>query len=149
MLVGGVVGHEVDDHPQVELVRAGDQRVGVGEVAEERVDVAVVGDVVAVVVLRRGVERRDPERVHAEVAEVGQPRRDAGEVADAVAVRVGEGTDVDLVDDGVAPPALIGAHVSHPRGQARLRRMQSGRPRSRCARRSRRSASRRRRAWPT
>ena len=68
VLVGGVVGHQVDDHPQAELVGLRDQRVGVGERAEERVDVAVVGDVVAVVVLRRGVERRDPERVDAEVA---------------------------------------------------------------------------------
>ena len=29
---------------------------------------------------------------------------DAGEVADPVAVRVGEAPDVDLVDDRVAPP---------------------------------------------
>ena len=37
-------------------------------------------------------------------AQVGQARGDAGQVADAVAVAVGEAADVDLVDDGVAPP---------------------------------------------
>ena len=82
----------------------GDQRVGVGQGAEQRVDVRVVRDVVAVVVLRRGVERRDPERVDPEVAQVGQPRRDPGQVADAVAVAVGEAADVDLVGDRVPPP---------------------------------------------
>ena len=71
----GVVGHQVDDHLEAEGVGRGDQRVGVGERAEERVDVAVVGDVVAVVVLRRGVERRDPERVDAEVAQVAAAAR--------------------------------------------------------------------------
>ena len=81
-----------------------EHRVEVGERAEQRVDVAVVRDVVAVVVLRRGVEGGDPHRVHAEVGEVGQPLRDAGHVADAVAVAVGEAADVDLVADGVLPP---------------------------------------------
>ena len=52
VLVGGVVGDDVHDHPQVEVVGALDQAVGVLQRAEQRVDVAVVGDVVAVVVLR-------------------------------------------------------------------------------------------------
>jgi hypothetical protein len=96
-----VVGHQVDDHLEPQAVAVCDQRVGVGEGAEQRVDVLVVGHVVAVVVLRRGVERRDPERVDAEVAQVGQPRGDPGQVADAVAVAVGEAADVDLVGHGV------------------------------------------------
>ena len=33
---------------------------------------------------------------------------DALEVADAVAVRVGEGAGIDLVDDGGLPPRLVG-----------------------------------------
>ena len=49
-------------------VRLRDQRVEVGEVAEERVDVAVVGDVVAEVGHRRRVERREPDGVDAEPA---------------------------------------------------------------------------------
>ena len=66
VLVGGVVRDEVDDDAHAELVRALEQAVGVGERAEQRVDVAVVGDVVAGVGLRRGVEGREPDGVHAE-----------------------------------------------------------------------------------
>ena len=42
--------------------------------------------------------------------------RDAGEVADAVAVGVAEGARVDLVDDGRAPPGCVHAHnvISSP-----------------------------------
>lgn len=50
--VGGVVGDDVDDHPQAQVMGGADQVVGVLEAAEERVDGAVVGDVVAAVGLR-------------------------------------------------------------------------------------------------
>ena len=79
--------------------------VGVGEVPEERVDGPVVGDVVAAVGLRRGVEGREPDGVDAQLGEVRQPLGGPAQIADAVAVAVGEGAHVHLVDDGVAPPA--------------------------------------------
>ena len=49
MLVGGVVDHKIHHELHAALVQAGDQLVKVGEGAEHRVDIAVVGDVVAVV----------------------------------------------------------------------------------------------------
>ena len=107
MLVRGVVGHEVDDHPDAQLVRVGDQRVGVGERAEDRLDVAVVADVVAGVRHRRRVERADPHGVDAQLAQVRQAGADAGQVADAVAVGVGEAARIDLVDHGGAPPGRV------------------------------------------
>ena len=104
VLVRAVVRHQVDRHPDAERVGLGEQGVELGQVAEDRLDVARIGDVVAVVGHRRGVERRDPEGVHAEVGEVRQPAADAGQVTDAVAVAVGEAADVDLVEDRVPPP---------------------------------------------
>ncbi len=89
-----------------QLVRVGDQRVEVGQVAEQRVDVARVGDVVAVVDHRRRVERRQPQRVDAEQVQVAEPVPDAGQVADAVAVGVGEAAHVHLVEDRGPPPRL-------------------------------------------
>ena len=88
---------------------AGDELVEVGQGAEHRVDVLVVGDVVAVVVLRRAVDRGEPDDVDAQRGEVVEPADDAAQVADAVAVGVGERARVDLVDDGAAPPLLAGA----------------------------------------
>ncbi len=99
-----VVRHQVDDHLEPERVGPREQVVGVLQRAEARVDVAVVGHVVPGVVLRRGVERRDPQGVDTEAAQVGEARGDAGQVTEAVAVGVGEAADVDLVEDGVAPP---------------------------------------------
>ena len=56
--------------------------VEVGERAEQRVDVLVVGDVVAVVVLRRAVDRREPDDVDAEGGEVVDVLDDPAQVAD-------------------------------------------------------------------
>ena len=66
-----------------------------------RVDGAVVGDVVAVVALRRRVERRDPEIADAEVLQVVEALRDAREIAPAVPVRVLERLRINLIDDFV------------------------------------------------
>ncbi len=111
VLVRGVVGNEVDDDPQPQLVRVPDEGVGVQQGAEHRVHGTVVGDVVAGVRLRRGVERREPDGVHAEIAQVGQAAADAGQVAHAVAVGVGETARIHLVDDRVPPPASGRADV--------------------------------------
>ena len=61
VLVGRVVDDEVHDELHAARVHAGEQRVEVRQRPERRVDVLVVGDVVAVVVLRRGVDGREPD----------------------------------------------------------------------------------------
>ena len=82
---------------------ARDQRVEVVERPELGRDARVVGDVVAEVGERARVDRAQPDRVHAQggigPAQVVEAAEDAGEVADAVAVRIGEGARVDLVED--------------------------------------------------
>ncbi len=88
MLVGGVVGDEVENKAQAASVDSGDEAVEVGEGAEEGIDVAVIGDVVAEVGHRRRVERRDPDGVDTEGGKVVDAGEDAGEVADAVGVGV-------------------------------------------------------------
>ena len=111
MAVRGVVRHEVQQHPQAAPMRLGDQRVEVGEGAEARVDVAVVGDVVPPVGHRRGVDRRQPEGVDAEPLQVVEPRQQAAQVAPTVAVGVLERQRVDLVDHPALPPGvLLGRH---------------------------------------
>ena len=106
MLVAGVRRHEVHHHLEAEPVGLGEQRVEVGERAEQGIDGAVVGDVVAIVLHRRLAERRDPDRVHAQLLDIFQPARDARQVADAVAVRVLEAARIDLVDDRTLPPQI-------------------------------------------
>jgi hypothetical protein len=47
MLAGRVVGHKIDQDPQSQRMRVADELVDVVDRTEDRVDIAVVGDVVA------------------------------------------------------------------------------------------------------
>ena len=107
VLVGGVVDDELGDHPQAAPLGLVHEAAEVPHVAELRIDVAVVGNVVAVVAPRAGVERQQPQRGDAEVAQIVEPLGQAGEIADAVAVAVLERLDVELVDDGVLEPQAV------------------------------------------
>ena len=89
-------------------VGLGDESIEVGFGPEQRIDPFVVADVVAEVEPRRRVDRRQPDGVDAETvrAEVVEVVDDARQVADPVAVAVGEAARVDLVDDATAPPVV-------------------------------------------
>jgi len=104
MLVRDVIGHDVDQDPEPGGVCHRDQLVVVLDGAELGVHVHVVGDVVAPVGAGGGIVRRQPQGVDAEAGKVWNAGGDAGQIADTVAVAVGERRDVDLVGDGVAPP---------------------------------------------
>ncbi len=107
VLVGGVVDDELGDDAQAALLRFQDEAAKVLHRPEVGIDVAVVGDVVAVVAAGRGVERQQPQRGDAEILQivelVGQPR----EIADAVIVAVVKRLHMELVDDGVLVPKLV------------------------------------------
>jgi hypothetical protein len=107
MVNAGVVGHQVEDDTNAAIGCVSDELVEVVEASQVRIDVLVVGDVVAPVGVRRGEGRRQPERVDAELAEVIEVLDDAAEVTDAVTVAVRERPAVDVIEDGLAPPPLV------------------------------------------
>ena len=111
VLVGRVVHDQVHDDLQAALVRFGKQLVHIGHRAEQRVDVLVVGDVVAVVVLRGLEDRGQPQHVHAKVGKIVEAAGDALQIADAVAIGILEGTGIDLVDHRVGPPWIRGGAI--------------------------------------
>jgi len=104
MAVGAVVGHEIENELEAAPVRLFGQAVHVRERAEEGIDIGVVGDVIAEIGHRRGIDRRDPDRIDTEPDEMIEPRQDAGQIADAVAIRVLKGARIDLIEDPALPP---------------------------------------------
>jgi hypothetical protein len=108
VLVGGVVDDQVHHQLEATTVYVGQQPVELLQRPEQRVDVLVVADVVAVVVHRRAIHRRQPENVDPQRDQMVEASADAGQVTRAVAVPVGEAAGVDLVDDGATPPLVAG-----------------------------------------
>ena len=91
---------------------AGNERVGLLERAEVRMDIAVVADVVTAVGHRGWIPRAYPDRIDAEPGEIGQQVDDAEDVPNAIAVVIGERPRVDLVNDCAAPPIGITGMVT-------------------------------------
>ncbi len=108
MLVGGVVDDQLDHHLHAALMGGVENLLEIVHGAVAGIDVDIVGDVVAVVAQGRGKERQQPDAGDAKILQIVQLREQAAEVADAVAVGVGEGPDVQLVDDRVLVPQRIG-----------------------------------------
>ena len=110
VLIGGVVDDQFGDHLEAEAVRLVQHVAKIVEGAELRVHVLIVGNVIAVILERRGIEGHQPDGVDAQVADVLQLGGQAFEVADAIVIGIEEGLDVDLIDDGIfIPKRVIGA----------------------------------------
>jgi hypothetical protein len=107
MLVGRVVQDELGDDAQPPPMRLTEEHFEVLQRAAIRVNVEVVGRVVPVVLHRRRVERQEPQRGDAELLEVIELLGQTREIADAVAIRVEERPDPQLVEDGVFVPERI------------------------------------------
>ena len=102
-----MVGDDVEHDADVALPGSGQRAVEVVERAVVGFDVEVVGDVVPVIRLRRGEARREPDGIDTQITDVVEMAADPLEVADAVAVAVGERSGVELVDHRVLPPQLV------------------------------------------
>ena len=106
MLVRGVIDDQVDHDADAPVGGLVDQLGEVAQRSQARVHAVVVGDIVAVVTQRRRVHRVEPEACHAQPGQVVETADQARQVADAVAVRVLEGVDLQVVEDRLLVPAL-------------------------------------------
>jgi len=103
----GVIHHHAENYADAAPVGLGQQAVEIGKRTIAGINRRVICHVVAEIHVRGGIDRGEPESIHAEVGKVAQPRGHTGQVAQAVVIAVRERAHVDLVDDAVAPPAEI------------------------------------------
>jgi hypothetical protein len=73
--------------------------IKVGQVSKQRINVAVVTDVIAGIFLGRAVKGAQPNSVNPKLFELGKAPCDAFEITHPIAIMVGERAWVDLVDD--------------------------------------------------
>ena len=80
--------HLIYHHLQAQIMRPRHQRVEIGQRPEDRVHVDIIRHVIAHIQHRAAKERRQPDRIHPQTGQIGQPRGDAGQIADPIAIRV-------------------------------------------------------------
>ena len=108
MLAGAVVQHQIQDDGNAPLFRFGNQGVHVLHGAEDGVNGAVIGDVVAVVHLGRGAHRGHPDAVDAQLLQIVQPGDDAPQIAGTAAGGILKALGVNLIEHRRLPPAPAG-----------------------------------------
>src|SRR5262245_4028174 len=118
MSVRRMVGHKVENDPHAAGMRRRDQPVEIGKRAENRIDGTVIGHVIAEIGHRREEDRRDPDCIDAESRKMIEPRGDAIEIPDAIAIAVLKRARIDLIDHTPLPPAAARSlrHVGQQTG---------------------------------
>ena len=118
VFVGGVIDDQVDQDAHPPLLRAVREFDEIAQRSETRIDVVVVGDVIACVAIGRSLERHQPDRSDAKPMQIIEAAGQALEVADAVSVLVPE-----VVDHEGPPETLRAAARNSIRNSARPRFM--------------------------
>ena len=111
MIARRVIGNEVDDDVNPSPMCLVDQHSEIVIGAVVRIDVVVVGDVVAVIAHRLR-DRHQPDTIGAKtrrarwisVIDVVETGDEAAQIPDAVAVGIVERADENFIADPVAPP---------------------------------------------
>src|SRR5262245_3147066 len=87
------------------------------QIAILRIDTGVVGDVVAIVLERRGIKWQQPDGIDSQVFQKIKLFGQTQKITEAVAIAVVKGTDVDLVENGVfVPLRIVISHNRNPSG---------------------------------
>ncbi len=118
MLVGRMIGNEIEQQLEPAGVDRRKQPVEAGEITKDWIDAAIVSDVVSEIRHGRGINRRQPDRIDAKVGEIIQPRLDSGKVAHAIRIAILKRSGVDLIDHPALPPRSFAAtlilNFAHP-----------------------------------
>src|SRR5271169_987825 len=107
MLVGSVIGDEIQNDAVIMFFCFFDEMIEVSQSAVLRVDGQVIGDIVAKIDLGRGINGSNPDGVNAEVPEVAEARGNTVEIAYTVTIGVLKTARVDFIDDCVLPPMVL------------------------------------------
>ena len=84
-----------------------DQAMEGGEVAQLRMNVSEICDVVSAITQGRGINRGQPDGIHPKPAQVGQPILQPLEISDAITVGIAETARHQLIDHGAIPPGML------------------------------------------
>jgi hypothetical protein len=99
MLIGRVVDDEIDEHADAALLGAVSEFDEIADRSKSRIDCVVIGDVIAVILARRFLERHQPDRRDAETMQIVEAPHEALEIANAVGVGVHVSGDRQAIDD--------------------------------------------------
>ena len=104
VLIGSVIQDQVHDQTHTTGVQGLQQRLEVLQAAVYAGDLVEVGDVVAIILKRRRIDRHQPDAVNSQVFQIVEPSLQAFQITVTVSIAVSEGAQIDLIKGGVLVP---------------------------------------------
>ena len=105
MLIRAMVQHQIHNNADAPLLALGNQRVHILHGAKERINGAIVGNVITVIHLRGCAHRTQPDRVNAQLLQIVQSADDAAKVADTITIGILKAFGIQLIKNCRFPPA--------------------------------------------
>lgn len=113
MLIRGVVDDQIHEYPQTAPVRLVEKAAENVKIAEFRVDIHIIGDIIAVIGIRGRENGREPDSVHIETFYIVKLLYNAEEITDTVSVAVAEAARPYLIDGHFLVP-IFACHRTIP-----------------------------------
>ncbi len=98
VLAGGMIDNEIHKDLHAAFMSLFENHFEIVESAEFGIDILIIGNIVAVVAVGGGINRREPDAVNAEALDIIKLAVNARQIADTVAVAVAERAAPDLID---------------------------------------------------
>jgi len=102
-----VIHDEIDQDTKASLSTSLGELDKVSERAVTGIDSVIVGNVVAIVATRRGLERKEPDCRYAQALQVIEAAEEASKIANPISVRVEVGSDGQAIDDCIFVPEVV------------------------------------------
>jgi hypothetical protein len=107
VLIGGMIDHEIHHHSDAPFLGFGDEKIHVRQGPEFRIDILIIGDIIAIIGVGGFIDWGEPNDADSEVFEIIEFGENAFDIADAVAVAVAIRTRIDLINGVVTEIFLI------------------------------------------
>ena len=101
-----MIDHKIHDDSDIPFMCFGEHLVKVFHRAEICHDVAVIGNVISVVIVRRAIYRRKPYHVNSELFQIIEAGSDSLQVADPVSIGIRKAPWIDLINNCLFPPCM-------------------------------------------
>ena len=102
-----MIHYKIDQDTKTSLSTSLGELDKVSQRAVAGIDSVIIGNVVAIVATRRGLERKEPDCRYPQALQVIEAAEEASKIADPISVRVEVGSDGQAIDDCVLVPEVV------------------------------------------
>ena len=107
MFIGGMVDHQVHDDADSSLLSLGQEFFHIGHVPKNVCNGFIIGNIIAIVIHRGLVNRREPDGRDAQFLQVIQLADNPPQIPNPITITVHKGLGIDLVNGRLVPPVFF------------------------------------------